>query len=360
MEGLHAVIQKHVRVAPHHGPQHIALLQHLPDITQRLTDGPEFLVAMSEQAARARTPMCAARSLALLDHSAVWLLTSMCTDGQVSRRHQRDVCEVIYHCAAAALFKSYIDFPTCGSSAGGDIAMFACDPSYELLWRRHAAAFFREQAFGAPGCIFTLAGSPGEGGISHLKSVRSHLLRGGGLKPHSGFAFDGEMDEAFVSERAIRQPVGKADLLAFKVLRAKPSGMVTALSSKARLDRACMAICVHEVASWNEVEQSMCVVVDPMRDPGAVASSSRVVSLAAFTRAELLTLQQWRFEGPLTYRPDADLPPRLAGVADALLNAMLRHGAVADGRAYTVVSNGTAHNLGCLEARHLPSVVCLP
>jgi hypothetical protein len=65
VEGMHAIMHKHIRSAPHHTVCHAALSMHLPEIKSALDADPQFLQHLAASCFRVRTPVNALKELGL-------------------------------------------------------------------------------------------------------------------------------------------------------------------------------------------------------------------------------------------------------------------------------------------------------
>jgi hypothetical protein len=106
VEGLHAVMHKHIRASPHHTVCHAALSMHLPEVKNILEVRPEFIETLAGCCLRTRTPMHAVRELGLHRHPRVRQILDMCAEQEhlANRHHGPELTNIVYHADLCTMF----------------------------------------------------------------------------------------------------------------------------------------------------------------------------------------------------------------------------------------------------------------
>eukprot|EP00959_Pyramimonas_sp_CCMP1952_P029107 610337-Pyramimonas_sp.AAC.1 len=124
-ERVHAVISKSIRVAPNHGPVHVALSQHAPLIEDWLKQYPEKLGDFGALLDTVRRPIDCIRVLGFSMHPGVVHMRSLVDRESKLNRNpwSKKLVRILYHCDSGTLFQNYVlrsaDAPGDGGSGGG-------------------------------------------------------------------------------------------------------------------------------------------------------------------------------------------------------------------------------------------------
>ena len=115
VEGLHAYAQKGIRVAPHHGPVHIALCHHLPPLKGYIAENPSTaLETLAKLCSTVRSVGQCLTRLDILAHPPLQPgLQRSLGDPKVFNRHphRTTAINVIYHADSKSIFQDVSQFP---------------------------------------------------------------------------------------------------------------------------------------------------------------------------------------------------------------------------------------------------------